>query len=65
MLFKIILVFLLAMALLAMIGNAVIKASGHKPKFPKLAKITTCPKCGKRDVAGALLGQKACGCGSK
>ncbi|MDZ7905767.1 MAG: hypothetical protein U5N55_08365 [Cypionkella sp.] len=65
MLIKGILIFLLGMALLGMIGNAVFKASGRKPLRPGIANAAICPQCGKRDVAGALLGRKTCGCGTK
>jgi hypothetical protein len=65
MLVKVGLIFLLGMALLAMVGSALLKASGIKPKYPKIAKPFNCPQCGQRDVAGAVLGRKSCRCGTK
>jgi len=65
MLLKTILIFLAAMALVALVGKAIARASGRKPLRLGVAKAAICPQCGRKDVAGAILGRRSCGCGSK
>ncbi|MCU0827131.1 MAG: hypothetical protein MUE52_06935 [Tabrizicola sp.] len=59
MLFKIILVFLLAMILIALVGRALFP--GALPKV--LRKKTSAPVCGK--CGRYLIGRKTCDCGGK
>jgi hypothetical protein len=65
MLIKAVLIFLLGMALLAMIGRAITRKGAAKPARLGVAKTLRCPQCGRLDVAGAVLGRKPCECGAK
>lgn len=59
MLFKVILVFLLAMVLIALVGRAIFP--GAMPRvMRKRQKAPVCGKCGRY-----LIGQKTCDCGGK
>jgi hypothetical protein len=59
MLFKIILVFLLAMVLIALIGRALFP--GAMPRLMRKSKgAPVCSKCGRY-----LIGTKTCDCGGK
>jgi hypothetical protein len=58
---KAILFFLLVMVIIAMIGRAITRASGGRINPLGVAKLRTCPQCGRKDFA-AILGRKSCGC---
>lgn len=62
---KAILLFLLVMVIIAMIGRAITRASGGKIRPLKVAIPRACPHCGRKDIAGAILGRKSCWCETK
>lgn len=62
---KAILFFLLVMVIIAMIGRAITRASGRKIRPLGVANVQACPHCGRKDIAGAILGRKSCGCETK
>jgi len=57
--------FLLVMVIIAMIGRAITRASGGKIMPLGVAKLRPCPHCGRKDIAGAILGRKSCECKTK
>ena len=62
---KAILFFLLVMVIIAMVGRAIVRASGGKASQLGVANLRACPHCGRKDSAGAILGRKTCGCETK
>ena len=62
---KAILFFLLVMVIIAMIGRAIVRASGGRIKPLGVAKLRACPHCGRKDIGGAILGRDFCGCKTK
>lgn len=62
---KAILFFLLVMVIIAMIGRAIVRASGGRIKPLGVAKLRACPHCGRKDIVGAILGRDYCGCKTK